>query len=135
MSCWPWPIGMRAAYRTRWFICATGRSQSPGRGGATGMTESYRGHFDSAEEAARYEQGEYAGGSYSHLLWELEQAALAPLVTEFRHNHPHLAYLDFASGTGRLASFLEERVDAATAIEISESMAAMARRRLRRTQV
>jgi SAM-dependent methyltransferase len=99
------------------------------------MTESYRGHFDSAEEAARYEQGEYAGGSYSHLLWELEQAALAPLVTEFRHNHPHLAYLDFASGTGRLASFLEERVDAATAIEISESMAAMARRRLRRTQV
>jgi SAM-dependent methyltransferase len=99
------------------------------------MTEGYRGHFATAEEAARYEQAEYAGGSYSHLLWELEQVALAPLVAEFRQIHPHLSYLDFASGTGRLPSFLEERVDAATAIEISESMAAVARRRLHRTQV
>ena len=99
------------------------------------MTESYREHFATPEEADRYEHGEYASGSYSRLLWKLERAALAPLVAEFRHSHPHISYLDFASGTGRLPSFLEERVDAATSIEISESMVAVARQRLRRTQV
>jgi SAM-dependent methyltransferase len=99
------------------------------------MIKSYRQHFNSKEEASRYEQTEYASGSYSRLLWELEQAALGPLVREFRQTHPHISYLDFASGTGRLAAFLEERVDVATAIEISESMAAVARQRLKRTRV
>jgi len=99
------------------------------------MTESYRTHFSTHEEALRYEQTEYASGSYSRLLWELEQAALDPLVRQFRLAHTRISYLDFASGTGRLAAYLEDRVDEATSIEISESMANVARQRVRRTQV
>jgi len=99
------------------------------------MKESYRENFATQAEAARYEAGEYAANSYACLLWELEQTALTPLLREFRGTHSQIGYLDFASGTGRLPSFMEERVDASTSIEISESMAAVARQRLRRTQV
>jgi SAM-dependent methyltransferase len=99
------------------------------------MTKSYRQHFNSKEEASRYQQEEYSSPSYARLLWELEQATLDPLVRQFRQTHPNISYLDFASGTGRLAAYMEDRVDLATSIEISESMANVARQRLRRTQV
>lgn len=99
------------------------------------MIKSYRQHFETEGKADRYETEEYASGSYARLLWELEKAALDSLVGEFRQKHPHISYLDFASGTGRLAAYLEDRVDVATSIEISESMATVARQKLHRTQV
>src|ERR1017187_8951750 len=99
------------------------------------MAESYRQHFTTTEEASRYEDEEYASGSYARLLWKLEQATLDPLVRQFRQTHPTISYLDFASGTGRLAAYMEDRVDVATSIEISESMANVARQKLHRTQV
>jgi len=99
------------------------------------MAGSYRQNFTTEEEVSRYEGEEYAAGSYSCLLWELEQATLDVLVREFQQTHSSISYLDFASGTGRVAAYMEDRVDVATCVEISESMANIARQRLRRTQV
>jgi SAM-dependent methyltransferase len=99
------------------------------------VTTSYKEHFIKGADAERYDQQEYASGSYSELLWELEQMALKTLLEGFLKTHPRPAYLDFASGTGRVAGFLENQVGSATAIEISESMAPRARQRLKRSRV
>jgi SAM-dependent methyltransferase len=99
------------------------------------MTSSYKLHFVEEADAIRYDQEEYGEGSYSQLLWALEKSALKTLVQEFHKTHPEIRYLDFASGTGRVAEFMENAVASATAIEVSPSMAARARSRLRKTEV
>jgi len=65
----------------------------------------------------------------------MEKAELGSLLREMRQTHSQLEYLDFAAGTGRVSAFLETLVDKATAIEISQSMAARASQRLGATQV
>jgi SAM-dependent methyltransferase len=99
------------------------------------MRPSYREQFGAEADAARYDREEYGKDSYGTLLWELEKAALSSLVLEFRAGHPRIHYLDFASGTGRVAAFLETQVERATAIEVSAAMADRARERLRTTEV
>ena len=99
------------------------------------MSASYKEHFSGPADAARYDEVEYAPHSYGRLLWELEKAALESLRAELRRTHAQIRYLDFASGTGRVAGFMEGLVDSATAIEVSESMAARARQRLAATAV
>ncbi|MCX6930316.1 MAG: class I SAM-dependent methyltransferase [Verrucomicrobia bacterium] len=99
------------------------------------MKASYREHFSTDTAAASYEQGEYAPGSYASLLWVLEQETLSSWADEFRKSRSQMQYLDFASGTGRVPSFMERYVDSSTSIEISESMASVARQRLKRTKV
>ncbi len=95
----------------------------------------YRQHFAQPTDADGYEISEYGEGSYSRLLWQLEQGVLADLISKFRKSHDHIAYLDFASGTGRIAAFMEHQVDDSTSIEISESMAEIARRKILKTKV
>lgn len=99
------------------------------------MNTSYRHHFARDLDAAGYDNEQYSADSYSTLLWELEKAALIQLVEKFQEQHPYINYLDFATGTGRVASFMESLVNKATAIEISESMAARAIQRLQKTTV
>ncbi len=95
----------------------------------------YKEHFGNANEAAGYDAVEYASGSYSALLWSLEQILLEQIIADFRASHPRIEYLDFAAGTGRVLSFCEPRVDSATGMEISEAMAARARERVSRATV
>lgn len=85
--------------------------------------ESYRAHFNSAERASEYETSVYGGRGYGEVVWRIEQARLHALVDEFRSTHRSIDYLDFATGTGRIISFMEGLVDTATGIEISEAMA------------
>ena len=99
------------------------------------MIDTYKRQFLAAQDAARYDENEYREGSYAHLLWELEKTALSDLVADLRRTHGQISYLDFAAGTGRVSAHLETIVDNATAIEISQSMAARAGQRLRATQV
>jgi SAM-dependent methyltransferase len=99
------------------------------------MKPSYREQFGAEADAARYDREEYGKDSYGTLLWELEKAALSSLVGEFRAGHPHIRYLDFASGTGRVAAYLEGQVERGTAIEVSAAMADGARQRLSATEV
>ncbi len=83
---------------------------------------SYRAHFTSAESAYEYETSVYGGRGYGEVLWRIEQARLHSLVEEFRSTHKCIDYLDFATGTGRILSFMEGLVDTATGIDISEAM-------------
>jgi len=50
------------------------------------------------------------------------------LLEEFRHTHRTVDYLDFATGTGRVISFLKDLVDTSLGIEISSVMAERAER-------
>ncbi len=93
--------------------------------------ESYRSHFEHQDAAATYDQRQYADASYSAFLWEIEKIQLEGLIAAFRRTHQRINYLDFACGTGRVISFLESRVDAATGIEISSTMADRARSRIK----
>jgi len=99
------------------------------------MMDTYKHQFLAIQDAARYDENEYREGSYAHLLWELEKSVLRSLVEDLRRAQDQIQYLDFATGTGRIAAFLENLVDSATAIDLSDSMIARARQRLRLTNV
>lgn len=99
------------------------------------MQESYRGHFASATSAEAYEAIEYADGSYSQLLWSLEQPYLKKLIAELARVRSPVDALDFATGTGRIASFLEQQGLEPDAVEVSPAMAELAARRLKRTRI
>lgn len=94
------------------------------------MSKSYRKKFDK-DKAAKYDLILYAGGSVSHLLWQLESPILDEIVKEMRRTKKHIEYLDFACGTGRILSFLEDKVDSATGIDVSQAMLARAAKKVR----
>jgi Methyltransferase domain len=97
--------------------------------------QSYRDAFASETAPAEYESGQYGASSYSSVLWELEKQQLGSILERLRQTHSHIDYLDFATGTGRVLSYLEPSVDTAEGIEISVHMAAAARLRVTRATV
>lgn len=99
------------------------------------MPQTYSKHFQDTAQARQYETGEYAPESYSSLLWEIEQSQLAAVIQRLRRSRPHIAALDFAMGTGRVASFLETHADSVTGVEISPEMCELARKKVRRTEI
>ena len=95
----------------------------------------YRKHFASAARAEEYEDVHLAGGSYADLLWEIEKEQLAAELSELRRTHSHIDYLDFATGTGRIIAFMEDKVDTATGIDIAQAMVDRAAGRLTRARM
>ncbi len=93
------------------------------------MTKTYREQFSDKSAAAEYERT-YTEPTYSNLLWEIEKDLLTDVVSKMRTTHQHIEYLDFAAGSGRVISFVEDLVDSATGIEISPAMAAIAQEKL-----
>src|SRR5680860_509662 len=96
---------------------------------------SYRDRFSSEERASEYETSVYGSRTYGDVVWRIEQAKLRALLDEFRSTHRTVDYLDFAAGTGRIISFMEDFVDTATGIEISEAMAERAGRKVRNARI
>jgi 2-polyprenyl-3-methyl-5-hydroxy-6-metoxy-1,4-benzoquinol methylase len=97
------------------------------------MPEAYSEHFQNTAEATQYEAGEYAPKSYSCLLWEIEQSQLSAVIQQLRQTRAVICALDFATGTGRIASFLETQVDSVTGIEISGEMCELAKKKVSRS--
>ena len=83
------------------------------------MSETYRRQFGAADKARQYEQDMLHSRSYSEVLWEIEKEQLGSAIADLRRTHPRIEALDFAAGTGRITSFVENLVDSCTAIEIS----------------
>lgn len=79
----------------------------------------YQQHFLKLEDAAHYDLSVYATGKVHDLLWRVEAEFLKDFVAEMRRSHSRIDYLDFACGTGRIISFLEDKVDNATGIDVS----------------
>jgi SAM-dependent methyltransferase len=67
--------------------------------------------------------------SYARLLWRLESRALTHVVQSLPAAL-RTTYLDFASGTGRILAHLSPHFKIATAVDVSEQMLGVGRRRV-----
>ena len=74
----------------------------------------------------------YGSDAWARYLWSREQDVLAQVLDEFLPGRSVHA-LDFACGTGRISSFLEQRVASCTGVDVSEAMLGEARKKLERT--
>ena len=93
---------------------------------------SYRESHKYAGKGAEYEQ--YHQTPWQRFLWSREQEILLKILeTYFADRDVHL--LDFACGTGRITALLENRAKTSTGVDVSDSMLAIARERLKRTQI
>ena len=95
------------------------------------MSESYRDRFLCDQDATNYDHREYAKNSVGDLVWQLEKRFLSDMVSRLRRKLDRIDYLDFACGTGRIISFMEDKVDSATGIDVSEAMLSRSSRKVR----
>jgi len=71
---------------------------------------------------------------WERFLWSQEQKIILKILEKyFKGRDIHL--LDFACGTGRITAFMEEHVKTSTGVDVSGSMLAIARRKLKRTEI
>jgi SAM-dependent methyltransferase len=97
------------------------------------MSGTYKRQFAEKGRARAYDAGQYGENSYSSLLWELEKEFLARFLEVFRQSVHAIDYLDFACGSGRVISFVEQFVDRSTGVDISQEMLASAASRVKRS--
>jgi hypothetical protein len=99
------------------------------------MSDSYRKQFEDQSRAAYYDAVQYGPDSYGQVLWQIEMGQLEKVVASMNSSPSDMSYLDFATGTGRIIEFMENKVGSSRGIEISEAMAAEARKRVSRSQI
>src|SRR5947209_6527759 len=99
------------------------------------MGESYRAKFQDVADARKYETVDYARWSYADLIWQIEKDWLSSFIDEFKRGRKPIAYLDFACGTGRIVSYLEDHAGSAVGIDVSEIMLGIAEKKLRRASL
>ncbi|MCA9200092.1 MAG: class I SAM-dependent methyltransferase, partial [Planctomycetales bacterium] len=90
--------------------------------------ESYRTKFADSQLAAKYSDL-YNPNTPDDILWHVEKVFLDQVVEELRQTHESIDYLDFACGTGRVIGYLENFVDTAAGIEISDKMISVAQQK------
>lgn len=72
--------------------------------------------------ARHYDDVMYAGESYDSFIWSVERPVLRRAVAAMRRPRGPFRYLDFACGTGRIVSALEDLADQALGVDISSDM-------------
>jgi len=97
------------------------------------MPDSYRDWFLNDEQTDNYDNVVYSDNSVSNFLWQLEKPVLEEIVKKVKQKTGKVDCLDFACGTGRIISFLEDKVDSITGIDISRTMLSVAAKRVRMT--
>ncbi len=90
-------------------------------------------HVGPESWAKDYDAKLFAPGSFDAELWAHEQRLLDEIV--MRHVRRRDSYLDFACGTGRVLAHVEPRFRSATGLDISETMLAAARRRVKAAEL
>jgi cyclopropane fatty-acyl-phospholipid synthase-like methyltransferase len=103
-----------------------GRARLPGR-------RSYLFSHMGAEKGAEYDRL-YQTDPWHIYAWQQEQATLLRILATYYRNQ-HIKLLDFACGTARITSFLEDKVDEAVGVDVSESMLAVAERKVKRAKL
>jgi SAM-dependent methyltransferase len=86
-------------------------------------------------EAARSYDNLYHGDTGAAWAWKQEQSVLDEILPRYFSGRRPARYLDFACGTGRIASFLESRVEESVGVDVSPAMLAVAREKLSRTEL
>ena len=93
----------------------------------------YRDSHKYADKGAEYE-AYYETQAWQRFLWSREQKVILRILEKY-YGDKDIDLLDFACGTGRVTSFLENRVRTSTGVDVSGSMLAIARKKLKRTEV
>jgi ubiquinone/menaquinone biosynthesis C-methylase UbiE len=94
---------------------------------------SYRESHKYEGKGAEYE-AYYQNKAWQRFLWSREQEIILRILEKyFTGRDIHL--LDFACGTGRITELLENRVKTSTGIDVSGAMLAIAREKLKRTEI
>jgi len=94
---------------------------------------SYRDSHTKPGKGAEYDE-HYATLSWRKYLWSQEQYVLDHFLDNYMGGQ-EIKLLDFACGTGRIAGFLESRVGASAAVDVSRSMLDEAQKKLQRTEL
>jgi SAM-dependent methyltransferase len=97
------------------------------------MKPSYTGRFTDASDARHYENAEYAPGSYSNWIWELQRPYVQREIAALREDRSGIRLLDFACGTGRVLSLVENLADESIGIDISAEMLRLAAAKCRKS--
>lgn len=84
-------------------------------------------------KGAEYE-AHYQIEAWEKFLWSREQQIILRILGKYFAGKD-IDLLDFACGTGRITSFLENRVKTSTGVDVSGSMLEIARDKLKRTQI
>lgn len=96
---------------------------------------SYRQAFSTASSADNYDEVVYAPGSNAEVLWRVEAPIVRRLAETALRSRTHTRHLDFACGTGRVLSLLEDLAEETVGIDISAPMLARAGARCRRARL
>jgi SAM-dependent methyltransferase len=94
----------------------------------------YAERFQDAASVADYESREYAADSYASRIWELQKPVLQKTVADLCKNKNGARLLDFACGTGRVISDLENFAAEADGLDISPEMVEVAKTKCRKTR-
>jgi predicted TPR repeat methyltransferase len=94
---------------------------------------SYRDSHTEEGKGAVYDE-HYRTEAWRKILWNQEQLVLSSFLDAYFKNRT-VDLLDFACGTGRIPSFLENRVETSTAVDVSKTMLDEAKRKLKRTRI
>jgi len=90
----------------------------------------YRTSHQGPESWAKdYDAKLFAPGSFDAMLWEREQRLLDEVLRQ--HVPGRESYLDFACGTGRVLEYLERFFEKPVGLDISDTMLAAAKQRVR----
>jgi predicted TPR repeat methyltransferase len=87
-------------------------------------------HLNKGEE---YDE-KFKDNSYRALLWDIEKKILKKIISKFFAGRID-NYLDFACGTGRVLSFIEQYSDHSIGIDVSESMLSVARNNINKSKI
>jgi len=92
---------------------------------------SYRASHALPRHGERYDRW-YSSHPHLRLMWPLEQSILRAFLDVY-FGEREIRLLDFACGTGRLTSFLEPSVATSVGVDISSTMLAAARQKVKKT--
>lgn len=91
--------------------------------------------FKHVLDVHHYEENVYSPDGFDSFVWSLQRPVLLHHVRQLRAALGRISYLDFACGTGRIVSAVEELTDRSVAIDVSEGMIALARPKVRRSEL
>lgn len=99
-----------------------------------GESSEYRKRF-SCSENANYYDNIYARESYDSFIWPLQLPYVIRVMENVRREvGGEINYLDFACGTGRIISAVEDKADHAMGLDVSAEMIAIARKKTKRAK-
>jgi len=77
----------------------------------------------------------FIDNSYRVFIWKWEKYILKKQINRFKKNKKKINYLDFACGTGRIISFLENYAENSIGIDVSESMLKVGRTNVKKSKL